>query len=175
MAAVDLSTHPGHLARRLQQAHYLLWNVMVSEEITSPQFAVLNTLVAEPGLDQRTVGERVGLDRSTMSEVITRLGRRGLLDKVRDPQDGRRFLLRLTEDGVRTHRRLTVRTARMNQVFLAPLSEDEQSQFFELIRRVADAAEELRSPAEPIRQDPDRLGGAPAPDAARHGADPVTS
>ncbi|MFF7837372.1 MarR family winged helix-turn-helix transcriptional regulator [Streptomyces ossamyceticus] len=175
MAAVDLSTHPGHLARRLQQAHYLLWNVMVSEEITSPQFAVLNTLVAEPGLDQRTVGERVGLDRSTMSEVIARLGRRGLLDKVRDPQDGRRFLLRLTEDGVRTHRRLTVRTARMNQVFLAPLSEDEQSQFFELIRRVADAAEELRSPAEPLRQDPDRLGGAPAPDVARHGGDPVTS
>ena len=122
MAAVDVSTHPGHLARRLQQAHYLLWNVMVSEEITSPQFAVLNALVDEPGLDQRTVGERVGLDRSTMSEVVSRLGRRGLLDKVRDPQDGRRFLLRLTDDGARTHRRLTVRTARMNQMFLAPLS-----------------------------------------------------
>lgn len=120
MAAVDLSSHPGHLARRLQQAHYLLWNAMVSEEITSPQFAVLNALVAEPGLDQRTVGERVGLDRSTIAEVISRLGRRGLLDKVRDPQDGRRFLLRLTEEGTRTHRKLTVRTARMNQVFLAP-------------------------------------------------------
>lgn len=151
MAAADLSIHPGHLARRLQQAHYLLWNVMVSEEITSPQFAVLNTLVEEPGLDQRTVGERVGLDRSTMSEVISRLGRRGLLDKVRDPRDGRRFLLRLTEEGVRTHRRLTVRTARMNQVFLAPLDTEERGVFFELIRRVADAAEELRRPVEPSR------------------------
>lgn len=120
MAAVDLNTHPGHLARRLQQAHYLLWNAMVSEEITSPQFAVLNTLVAEPGLDQRTVGERVGLDRSTVAEVIARLIRRELLDKVRDPQDGRRFLLRLTDDGVRTQRRLAVRAARMSQVFLAP-------------------------------------------------------
>lgn len=151
MAAVDVSTHPGHLARRLQQAHYLLWNVMVSEEITSPQFAVLNALVDEPGLDQRTVGERVGLDRSTMSEVVSRLGRRGLLDKVRDPQDGRRFLLRLTDDGARTHRRLTVRTARMNQMFLAPLSAREQEVFFDLIRRVADAAEELRTPAEALR------------------------
>lgn len=120
MAAVDLNTHPGHLARRLQQAHYLLWNAMVSEEITSPQFAVLNTLVAEPGLDQRTVGDRVGLDRSTVAEVIARLIRRELLDKVRDPQDGRRFLLRLTDDGVRTQRRLAVRAARMSQVFLAP-------------------------------------------------------
>ncbi len=114
---------------------------MVSEEITSPQFAVLNALVAEPGLDQRTAGERVGLDRSTIAEVVTRLGRRGLLDKVRDPQDGRRFLLRPTDEGLRVHRKLTVRTARMNQVFLAPLSGDEQALFFDLIRRVADAAE----------------------------------
>ncbi|WP_030378691.1 MULTISPECIES: MarR family winged helix-turn-helix transcriptional regulator [unclassified Streptomyces] len=145
MAAVDLSTHPGHLARRLQQAHYLLWNTMVSEEITSPQFAVLNALVAEPGLDQRTVGERVGLDRSTIAEVISRLSRRGLLDKVRDPRDGRRFLLDLTEEGVRVHRRLTVRTARMNQVFLAPLTAGEQEQFFALIGKVSDAAEKLRA------------------------------
>ncbi|MEV5430467.1 MarR family transcriptional regulator [Streptomyces sp. NPDC052701] len=150
MAAVDLTTHPGHLARRLQQAHHLLWNTMVSEEITSPQFAVLNALVAEPGLDQRTVGERVGLDRSTTAEVIGRLGRRGLLDKVRDPQDGRRFLLRPTGEGVRVHRRLAVRTARMNQVFLAPLSAEEQTLFLDLVRRVADAAEGLRRPAEPL-------------------------
>ncbi|WP_432117760.1 MarR family winged helix-turn-helix transcriptional regulator [Streptomyces sp. bgisy032] len=150
MAAADLTTHPGHLARRLQQAHYLLWNTMVSEEITSPQFAVLNTLVAEPGLDQRTVGERVGLDRSTIAEVVTRLSRRGLLDKVRDPQDGRRSLLRLTDEGVRTHRKLTVRTARMNQVFLAPLTAGERTVFFDLIRRVADAAEGLRHPEEPM-------------------------
>ena len=150
MAAADLTTHPGHLARWLQQAHYLLWNAMVSEEITSPQFAVLNTLVAEPGLDQRTVGERVGLDRSTIAEVISRLSRRGLLDKVRDPQDGRRSLLHLTDEGARTHRKLTVRTARMNQVFLAPLTADERTVFFDLIRRVADAAEGLRNPQEPL-------------------------
>ncbi|WP_221357544.1 MarR family winged helix-turn-helix transcriptional regulator [Streptomyces beigongshangae] len=149
MAAVDLSAHPGHLARRLQQAHHLLWTTMVSEETTSPQFAVLNVLVAEPGLDQRTVGERVGLDRSTIAEVVSRLGRRGLLDKVRDPRDGRRSVLRLTDDGLRVHRRLTVRTARMNQVFLAPLSGEEQALFLGLIRRVADAAEGLRNPGSP--------------------------
>ncbi|MCI3223070.1 MarR family winged helix-turn-helix transcriptional regulator [Streptomyces sp. NP-1717] len=149
MAAVDLTTHPGHLARRLQQAHHLLWNSMVSEETTSPQFGVMNALMAEPGLDQRTVGERVGLDRSTIAEVISRLTARGLLDKTRDPADGRRFLLRLTDDGARTHRKLRVRTARMNQVFLAPLSPEEQALFMSLLRRVSDAAEELRDPLGP--------------------------
>ncbi|MFE1262729.1 MarR family winged helix-turn-helix transcriptional regulator [Streptomyces albogriseolus] len=149
MAAVDLTTHPGHLARRLQQAHHLLWTTMVSEETTSPQFAVLNTLVAEPGLDQRTVGERVGLDRSTIAEVVGRLLRRGLLDKVRAPSDGRRSQLRVTDEGARLHRRLTVRTARMNQVLLAPLDPAERELFLDLIRRVADAAETLRDPGRP--------------------------
>lgn len=149
MAAVDLTTHPGHLARRLQQAHHLLWTTMVSEETTSPQYAVLNTLVAEPGLDQRTVGERVGLDRSTIAEVVGRLLRRSLLDKVRDPGDGRRSLLRVTDEGTRVHRGLTVRTARMNQVLLAPLDPAEREVFIDLIRRVADAAETLRDPDRP--------------------------
>jgi DNA-binding MarR family transcriptional regulator len=92
----------------------------------------------------------VGLDRSTIAEVISRLGRRGLLDKVRDPQDGRRSLLRLTDEGERTHRKLSVRTARMNRVFLSPLSAAEQTVFCDLIQRVADAAEGLRNPAEPF-------------------------
>ncbi|MBD0747763.1 MarR family transcriptional regulator [Streptomyces sp. CBMA152] len=142
MSAVDLSGHPGHLARRLQQAHHLLWTTMVSEQTTSPQFAVLNTLVADPGLDQRTVGERVGLDRSTIAEVVSRLTRRGLLRKRRDPHDGRRSLLAVTEEGRALHRELTARTAQMNQVFLAPLAPAEQAAFLDLLRRVADAAAE---------------------------------
>ncbi|MFF5668916.1 MarR family winged helix-turn-helix transcriptional regulator [Streptomyces hygroscopicus] len=142
--AVDLNTHPGHLARRLQQAHSLLWGAMVSEETTSPQFAVINALVEKPDIDQRTLSEQVHLDRSTIADLVARLARRGLLERVRDPLDGRRNVLRLTEEGVRTHRKLVTRTARMNRVFLAPLDEAERETLLRLIARVADAAEELR-------------------------------
>ncbi|MES4901792.1 MULTISPECIES: MarR family transcriptional regulator [unclassified Streptomyces] len=145
MGAVDLSTHPGHLARRLQQAHSLLWGAMVSEETTSPQFAVLNALVEKPDIDQRTLSEHVHLDRSTIADVVARLARRGLVERVRDPRDGRRNVLTLTDDGVRVHRKLVTRTARMNRVFLAPLDEGERETLLRLIARVADAAEELRA------------------------------
>jgi MarR family transcriptional regulator, temperature-dependent positive regulator of motility len=144
MAAVDLSTHPGHLARRLQQAHTLLWGAMVSEETTSPQFAVLNALEEKPGMDQRTLSEHVRLDRSTIADLVARLAGRELVERVRDPEDGRRNVLRLTEDGRRLHRRLVTRTARMNRVFLAPLDAREQETLLRLIARVAEAAEELR-------------------------------
>ncbi|WP_143678425.1 MarR family transcriptional regulator, partial [Streptomyces rhizosphaericus] len=78
--AVDLNTHPGHLARRFQQAHSLLWGAMVSEETTSPQFAVVNALIEKPEIDQRTLSEHVHLDRSTIADLVARLARRGLLE-----------------------------------------------------------------------------------------------
>lgn len=143
-AAVDLSTHPGHLARRLQQAHSLMWGAMVSEETTSPQFAVLNALTETPDIDQRTLSEHVHLDRSTIADLVARLGRRGLVQRVRDPADGRRNVLKLTEEGVRVHKKLVIRTGRMNRVFLAPLDEAEQQVLLQLLARVAGAAEELR-------------------------------
>ncbi|MBO3675310.1 MarR family winged helix-turn-helix transcriptional regulator [Streptomyces sp. NEAU-YJ-81] len=144
-SAVDLNTHPGHLARRFQQAHSLLWGAMVSEEITSPQFAVVNALTEKPEIDQRTLSEHVHLDRSTIADLVARLARRGLLERVRDPNDGRRNVLRLTEEGARVHRKLVTRTARMNRVFLSPLDETERETLLRLIARVTDAAEELRA------------------------------
>ena len=114
MAALDLTTQPGHLARRLQQAHTLLWNTLVSEETTSPQFAVLNAVAVSDDLDQRAVGELIRLDRSTTAEIVTRLCDRGLLRRVRDPRDGRRNLLRLTDEGKALHRQTARRAARMN-------------------------------------------------------------
>jgi DNA-binding MarR family transcriptional regulator len=149
MAAVDLGSHPGHLARRLQQAHTLLWATLVSEEITSPQFAVLNTLVQTPEIDQRTLGERVRLDRSTIADVVARLARRGLLQRVRDPLDGRRNVLRPTAEGSRLQHALAARTTAMNQVFLSPLDPEEQRTLLRLITRVTDAAEEFRGARSP--------------------------
>jgi DNA-binding MarR family transcriptional regulator len=148
MPAVDLSTQPGHLARRLQQAHTLLWNTLVSTETTSPQFAVLNAVAGSDELDQRMVGDLIGLDRSTTAEIVSRLSSRGLLVRVRDPRDGRRNLLRLTDDGAALHRQTARRATRMNKVFLAPLEPGEQQVLLDLMRRVVMAADGIRAPDE---------------------------
>jgi DNA-binding MarR family transcriptional regulator len=105
---------------------------------------VLNTLVEKPDIDQRTLGEEVRLDRSTVADVVARLARRGLLERVRDPLDGRRNVLRATAEGTRAHHRLAARTEAMNQVFLAPLEADERETLLRLIGRIADAAEKVR-------------------------------
>jgi DNA-binding MarR family transcriptional regulator len=147
MEPENLMTHPGHLARRLQQLTYLLWNDMVSAEITPPQFVVLNGILAEPGIDQRRLGERVSLDRSTLADVVARLNRRGLIERVRDSADARRNVLRLTPAGATALDAVTRAVTHMNQVLLAPLDDDEQATLMSLLARVIASGERLKSPA----------------------------
>lgn len=144
-AALDLMDHPGHLARRLQQASYQLWNAVVSEEITAPQFVVLNVLAASPDIDQRTLAERASLDRSTTAEIVSRLARRGLLERVRDEGDRRRNVLQLTPAGVSALAELGAKTAVMNRMLLAPLSAQEQQLFLALMQRLVEAGERVRA------------------------------
>jgi DNA-binding MarR family transcriptional regulator len=141
----DLRRHPGHLIRRAQQIHYWLWNAEVSSEVTSPQFAVLFALRAEKNIDQKTLGERVSLDRSTTAEVVARLRSRGLIQRFRDPRDARRNLLRLTAAGVRTTEQLIPKAVRMNRLLVSVLSEREQSELLRMLNLVVDADERLRN------------------------------
>ena len=141
----DLRRHPGHLIRRAQQVHYWLWNAEVSPDVTSPQFAVLYALRAEKNIDQKTLGERVSLDRSTTAEVVARLKARGLVQRIRDSRDARRNLLRLTPTGLRTTERLIPRALRMNRLLVSVLSECEQAELLRMLNLVVDADERLRN------------------------------
>jgi len=112
--------------------------------VTSPQFAVLYALRAEKDIDQKTLGERASLDRSTTAEIAARLTARGLVQRFRDPRDARRNLLRLTPLGLRTTERLIPRAARMNRMLVSVLSECEQAELLRMLNIVVDADENLR-------------------------------
>lgn len=106
---------------------------------------MLNTVADRDDLDQRMVGDLIGLDRSTTAEIVSRLSDRGLLIRARDPRDGRRNLLRLTDDGTALHRQTARRASRMNKVFLAPLEPGEQQVLLDLMRRIVTAADNFRA------------------------------
>ena len=137
----DLMTHPGHLLRRAVQAMNLLWDEEVSHSITSPQFAALNALYGEPNLDQRTLGLRVSLDRSTMAEVVARLSARGLIRTERDMRDGRRKTITLTSKGVQTVQQLIPRTHAMTARLVGPLDTRQRDELLTLLTKVVRANE----------------------------------
>jgi DNA-binding MarR family transcriptional regulator len=132
----DLMLHPGHLLRRALQAMNQLWDHEVSHTITSPQFAALNALYGEPAIDQRTLGERISLDRSTMAEVVARLSARGLITTARDSNDGRRKTIRLTPKGVATLQHLIPRTHEMTRRLVGALDAKEREEMLRLLTTV---------------------------------------
>jgi len=137
----DLMQHPGHLLRRALQAMNLLWDEEVSHTITSPQFAALNALYREPRLDQRTLGSRISLDRSTVAEVVARLSARGFLRTERDSRDARRKVLTLTTKGLSTLQQLIPRTHVMTDRLVAGLDGEDQQRLLRLLTTLVTDAE----------------------------------
>jgi len=129
----DLMQHPGHLMRRAVQVMNVLWSQEVSHTITSPQFAVLNALHREPNIDQRTLGERISLDRSTMAEVVARLTARGLISGERHSSDGRRKTIKLTPKGYRALQQLIPATHTMTARLVGALDAEEQVELLRLL------------------------------------------
>ena len=81
--------------------------------ITGPQRLVLRVVGLFPGLSAGDLAAVLHVHPSTLTGVIQRLVTQRLLDRTRDPRDGRRAVLRLSERGSRanTMRRGTVESA----------------------------------------------------------------
>ncbi|HEY8981548.1 MAG TPA: MarR family transcriptional regulator [Streptomyces sp.] len=89
----------GHLLRRANQRFVALWSGAMPGGLTAPQLAVLALLAVEQPLDQQTIGERGGFDKSTCGYLIDRMDRAGLVQAAVDPDNRRRKLVHLTPEG----------------------------------------------------------------------------
>lgn len=68
-------------------------------DITLPQWRTLNQIAVNEGVTQSQIAANVDLDPMTMSGILNRLEKRGLIDRFPDPADSRAKLARLTADG----------------------------------------------------------------------------
>jgi DNA-binding MarR family transcriptional regulator len=64
----------------------------------------------------------LGLDRSSVTGLIDRAERRGLVERVAEEGDGRVVRVSLTEEGQRSAERMTARMSELLSDVLAPLS-----------------------------------------------------
>jgi DNA-binding MarR family transcriptional regulator len=58
-------------------------------ELTTPQIAVMRVVVRQQGIRLKDLGREVSLAHSTVSGIVDRLEKRGLLERRADPEDGR--------------------------------------------------------------------------------------
>jgi DNA-binding MarR family transcriptional regulator len=147
---VELDTLPGHHIRRLQQIAVALF-LQEAEPlgVTPVQYAVLQAVANEPGLDQRTLAGRVALDTSTVAGVVDRLEARALLQRQASARDRRVRQLQLTPEGEALRVQVEPAMRRAQQRILAPLARAERAEFLRLLRVLVDGNNEAsRAPGE---------------------------
>jgi MarR family transcriptional regulator, lower aerobic nicotinate degradation pathway regulator len=94
-----LNTH-GILLRRCQQVALAIFTDEAAHLGFSPtQFSALAFIDIEPGIHQNTLGEKIALDRSSVTKCVEILEERGLIRREVDRKDKRARLLYITEDG----------------------------------------------------------------------------
>src|SRR6478672_5423209 len=70
-----------------------------NSDITPRQYAVLSVVAKKEGVSQTDVMHATGIDRSTTSNLVTRLVKRGWLQRRRTKDDARAYAVRLTAAG----------------------------------------------------------------------------
>lgn len=125
---------PGHDIRRLHQISVAIF--MQETEafgVTPVQYAALQAVGLQPGMDQRTLARTIGFDTSTIAGVIDRLEARGLMQRNASAQDRRVRLLTLTEAGGVLLAALVPAMLQAQQRILSPLPEAERGEFMRML------------------------------------------
>src|SRR5580704_14591804 len=98
---------PGFLIRRLHQLHCaLFFEETRGYDITPVQYSLMTALAARGELEQNSLALEIGMERSSVAEVVPRLQRRGLLSRRRSAEDGRVKLIGLTRKGATLLKRM---------------------------------------------------------------------
>jgi DNA-binding MarR family transcriptional regulator len=129
-----LDEQVGFLLRVAMQRHTSIFTARMIEGLT--QIAALSKLYEVGPCSQNHLGRLIYLDAATIKGVVDRLGARGFVTALNDPNDRRRRAVTLTEQGREATQAATLVAAEITAATLAPLTEDERLSVVRLLKKL---------------------------------------
>ncbi len=127
-----------HLLHRANQSVADLFSREIKSDLTPRQLAVLAFTAKNEGCSQADLTEALGIDRSTISELVLRLKRKGMLQRRRTLEDTRKYSIKLTDDGARILRTAEPLARRADKKVLRALGK-RSSAFLDLLSDLANS------------------------------------
>ncbi len=126
----------GFFLRQANQRHVSIFASLISEKLTTTQWAALVKLKDMQPCSQGNLGRETAMDMATIKGVVDRLVRRGLVHTAPDPADARRLVLTLTDEGEATVDRNLSIALEISQETLGPLTAAERMMLMELLQKI---------------------------------------
>jgi len=137
---------PGFLIRRLHQLHCALFlEETRAFGITPVQYSLMTALAQSGELDQNGLALQIGLERTSVAEVVPRLQERGLVDRRQSEQDGRVKLVSLTRRGRALMLRMAPAVQRAHDRTIDKLDPAERERFLLQLLTLVEANNDIGS------------------------------
>jgi DNA-binding MarR family transcriptional regulator len=128
----------GFLLRLLEAKYDGLYQSMTQQnDITPRQFGVLMALLQQGPMTPSALAERISCDRNTLSEMLKRMTARRLISKKSHPDDRRSIQVQITAKGTNALMAVVPVAARLQDLMLAPLSQDDRAHFLRCMLVIA--------------------------------------
>ncbi len=106
--------------------------------ITPAQYGVLNCLWNETGSSPKQIAEKLRLEASSVSSVLDRMQKSGLIDRTIDPEDRRNIQVVATERGMELKEPIQRIIVEVNEEVLVSFSKEEQEKLRKDLLAIAD-------------------------------------
>ncbi len=110
-------------------------------DITSTQYTVLVAAAEREGLSQQDIINATGIDRSTVSQVVQLLIRKGLLKRRRTRHDARAYAITVTEAGQKVLEASAPIVGRIEEALVEALPTNRAKAFIANLRAIVSAFE----------------------------------
>ncbi len=99
---------------------------------------VLNLLKDQGPASQQEIGEQLGIDRTTLVEIVDELERQGIVRRERSASDRRSYAVTLTPGGKVTQKRASAAFDAAAEDFFSPLSASDRQKLLTMLARLID-------------------------------------
>jgi DNA-binding MarR family transcriptional regulator len=108
--------------------------------ISPRQYGIMTVIAHQGPQSQQKLGERLGIDRTSMVNIIDTLEDAELVNRIRDHDDRRRYAITLSDKGeALIRKKLMAVDADVHEQYLTVLEPDEKQQLLSILRRLVQA------------------------------------
>lgn len=140
-----MNTNGGFLVTKVKQLSDRVFEKILNEKkieaFNGAQGRILYVLWQKDGISIKTLSEQCGLAITSLTSMLERMEKQGLLRRENDEKDRRKTLLFLTERAYTLREDYEAVSARMGTIFYEGFNEEEICLFESFLRRVLDNLE----------------------------------